>query len=154
MEGQTVTAMPETAAPQAGMPETALPETALPETALSEGALSEGAVPEEAGVEDPKIGLADEVVAAIKTCYDPEIPVDIWELGLIYRVDVNDAGTAEIDMTLTSPMCPVAGILPGQVRQAVEAVPGIAACKVELVWDPPWRHDMMSEVARVQLDMF
>lgn len=103
---------------------------------------------------DPRAVLMDQVVSAIKTCYDPEIPVDIWELGLIYRVDIDDANNVQIDMTLTSPMCPVAGELPLQVQQAVESVEDVTTCKVELVWDPPWRQDMMSEVARIQLDMF
>ncbi|MBP2315828.1 SUF system Fe-S cluster assembly protein [Azospirillum soli] len=103
---------------------------------------------------DPRAVLMDQVVSAIKTCYDPEIPVDIWELGLIYRVDIDDSNNVQIDMTLTSPMCPVAGELPLQVQQAVESVEDVTTCKVELVWDPPWRQDMMSEVARIQLDMF
>lgn len=103
---------------------------------------------------DPRAVLMDQVVSAIKTCYDPEIPVDIWELGLIYRVDIDDANNVQVDMTLTSPMCPVAGELPLQVQQAVESVEDVTTCKVELVWDPPWRQDMMSEVARIQLDMF
>jgi FeS assembly SUF system protein len=98
--------------------------------------------------------VMERIVEAIKTCYDPEIPVDIWELGLIYRVDVNDAGEVEVDMTLTSPMCPVAGELPLQVQNAVASVEGITTCKVDLVWDPPWRPDMMSDVAKIQLDMF
>ncbi|WP_448205500.1 iron-sulfur cluster assembly protein [Azospirillum sp. sgz302134] len=103
---------------------------------------------------DPRAVLMDNVVGAIKTCYDPEIPVDIWELGLIYRVDIDEGNNVQVDMTLTSPMCPVAGELPLQVQQAVESVEDVATCKVELVWDPPWRQDMMSEVARIQLDMF
>jgi FeS assembly SUF system protein len=96
----------------------------------------------------------EDIIAALKTCYDPEIPVDIWELGLIYRVDLLDDDMLEIDMTLTSPMCPVAGELPIQVQTAVENVPWVKECKVEVVWDPPWRQDMMSEVAQIQLDMF
>ena len=103
---------------------------------------------------DPRAVLMDQIVSAIKTCYDPEIPVDIWELGLIYRVDIDDNNNVQVDMTLTSPMCPVAGELPLQVQQAVESVEDVTTCKVELVWDPPWRQDMMSEVARIQLDMF
>ncbi|AWK89309.1 DUF59 domain-containing protein [Azospirillum thermophilum] len=103
---------------------------------------------------DPRNELMDRVVAALKTCYDPEIPVDIWELGLIYRVDIDPDYNVEIDMTLTSPMCPVAGELPLQVQEAVRSLDDVKDCKVELVWDPPWRQDMMSEVARVALDMF
>jgi len=90
------------------------------------------------------------VVAAIKTCYDPEIPVDIYELGLIYDVRVED-GHARITMTLTSPMCPVAEILPGQVEETVRGAPGITGAEIELVWDPPWDPSMMSEAARLQL---
>lgn len=98
--------------------------------------------------------VMERIVEAIKTCYDPEIPVDIWELGLIYRVDVDSAGEVAIDMTLTSPMCPVAGELPLQVQNAVQTAEGVATCKIELVWEPPWRPDMMSDVAKIQLDMF
>ena len=105
-------------------------------------------------VNDPQAKMREDVIAALKTCYDPEIPVDIWELGLIYRVDILEDRKVEIDMTLTSPMCPVAGELPGQVQMAVETVDWVTDCKVELVWDPPWRQDMMSEVAQIQLDMF
>ena len=103
---------------------------------------------------DPRAALSEAVISALKSCYDPEIPVDIWELGLIYRVDIGPNNEVEIDMTLTSPMCPVAGELPMQVQQAVESVEDVTTCKVELVREPPWRQDKMSEVARVQLDMF
>lgn len=103
---------------------------------------------------DPQKAMHEAVLSAIKTCYDPEIPVDIWELGLIYRVDVDEHGNVQVDMTLTSPMCPVAGELPVQVQQAILGVDDVISCQVEVVWDPPWRQDMMSEVARVQLDMF
>lgn len=103
---------------------------------------------------DPREEIMDRVVAAIKTCYDPEIPVDIWELGLIYRVDMDGQRNVEIDMTLTSPMCPVAGELPEQVRQAVLGVEDVNEVKIELVWEPPWHQGMMSEEARLQLDMF
>ena len=103
---------------------------------------------------DPRAALSEAVISALKSCYDPEIPVDIWELGLIYRVDIGPNNEVEIDMTLTSPMCPVAGELPLQVQQAVASVEDVTTCKVELVWEPPWHQGMMSEVARVQLDMF
>lgn len=103
---------------------------------------------------DPKQALMDGIIAAIKTCYDPEIPVDIWELGLVYRVDVDADNNVEVDMTLTSPMCPVAGDLPPYVQQRVESVEGVKACKLSLVWEPPWRPDMMSEEAKIELDMF
>jgi FeS assembly SUF system protein len=90
---------------------------------------------------------------ALKKCFDPEIPVNIWELGLIYSVSVSPEGAANVQMTLTAPACPVAGSLPGEVEAKVKAVPGITDAKVELVWDPPWNADMMSRVARVMLGM-
>lgn len=90
------------------------------------------------------------VVAALKTVYDPEIPVDIYELGLIYKLEV-DAGNVEIQMTLTSPACPVAGTLPGDVESRVREVEGITDVLVDLVWDPPWGMEKMSEAARLQL---
>lgn len=105
-----------------------------------------------AGPAEP--ALIDSIVAALKTVYDPEIPVDIWELGLIYRLDVDRAGQVEIDMTVTTPACPVAGELPGQVQRAVETVDGVQTVKVELVWDPPWHPGMMSEDAKLALDMY
>ena len=108
----------------------------------------------EAGSGSGEPALKDKVVAALKTVYDPEIPVDIWELGLVYRVDVTPANEVAIDMTLTAPSCPVAGEIPINVQQAVESIDEVASCKVELVWEPPWRPDMMSEEAKVALDMY
>ena len=90
---------------------------------------------------------------ALKKCFDPEIPVNIWELGLIYSVKVSPEGAADVKMTLTAPACPVAGSLPGEVETKIKAVPGITDAKVELVWDPPWNTEMMSRVARVMLGM-
>ena len=98
--------------------------------------------------------LTDEIIAALKTVYDPEIPSDIYELGLIYRVDVDDSRFVNIDMTLTAPACPVAGEMPGWVETAVAAVPGIAGAKVTMVFDPPWDQSRMSDEARVALDMW
>ncbi len=95
--------------------------------------------------------LEGRVVEALKTCYDPEIPVDIYELGLIYKVEIEDEQRVAITMTLTSPMCPVAEILPGEVETRVRAVEGVRAAAVELVWDPPWTPSMMSEAARLEL---
>ncbi len=92
----------------------------------------------------------DAVVAAIKTCYDPEIPVDIYELGLIYDIRVDD-GHAKITMTLTSPMCPVAEILPAEVQERVRGAEGVSEAEIDLVWDPPWDPSMMSEAAKLQL---
>jgi FeS assembly SUF system protein len=98
--------------------------------------------------------LKERVIAALHSCYDPEIPVDIYELGLIYQLDVDPAGVVHIQMTLTSPGCPVAGSLPGEVQAKVEAVPGVTAAKVEVVWDPPWDKSRMSEAAMLQLGLF
>ncbi len=97
--------------------------------------------------------LKDEVIAALKTVYDPELPVNIWELGLIYAVDVNPAGTANIRMTLTAPNCPVAESLPAEVERKVRALPGISDVKLELVFDPPWSKARMSEAARLALGL-
>lgn len=98
--------------------------------------------------------LRQDIVAALKTCYDPEIPVDIYELGLVYSVDVDGEGRASVRMTLTSPACPVAGSLPGEVERKVRSVPGVAEAAVELVWDPPWDKDMMSDEAKLRLGFF
>lgn len=94
------------------------------------------------------------VVDALKTVYDPEIPVDIYELGLIYDLDVSAEGVVRVQMTLTSPACPVAGSLPGEVEAKIAAVPGVTAVTVELVWEPPWETGLMSEAARLQLGLF
>jgi len=94
------------------------------------------------------------VVEALKSVFDPEIPVNIYELGLIYDVDLQAGGEVHIKMTLTAPGCPVAGSLPLEVKQKVEAVAGVTAADVELVWDPAWNPSMMSEAARLQLGMF
>ncbi len=98
--------------------------------------------------------LRQAVVDAIGTVYDPEIPVNLYELGLIYKVDIGADGKVDIDMTVTAPACPVADILPIQVADAVRAVPGVTDVHVDLVWDPPWNPDMMSEAARLELGMF
>ncbi|CAA2144777.1 SUF system Fe-S cluster assembly protein [Methylobacterium bullatum] len=98
--------------------------------------------------------LTDAIVAALKSVYDPEIPADIYELGLIYKVDIADDRTVAIDMTLTAPGCPVAGEMPGWVETAVAAVPGIQSCSVTMVFDPPWDQSRMSDEARVALDMW
>ena len=98
--------------------------------------------------------LKSDLIAALKTVYDPEIPVDIYELGLIYRLDVDDDRNIEIDMTLTAPGCPVAGDMPGWVENAASAVPGVGQVKVNLVFDPPWDMSRMSDEARLALNMF
>ena len=101
---------------------------------------------------DPK-QLETDVIEAIKTCYDPEIPVNIYDLGLIYSVKVRDAAAVDVTMTLTSPACPVAGSLPGEVEAKVRGVPGVSEAKVELVWDPPWTMDKLSDEARLELGL-
>lgn len=97
------------------------------------------------------MSVKDQVVAALRTVYDPEMPVNIYELGLIYDASVDDEGRAAIRMTLTAPNCPVAGSLPGEVERAVRAVPGVTDVKVELTFDPPWSKDRMSEAAKLAL---
>jgi FeS assembly SUF system protein len=98
--------------------------------------------------------LTDDIVAALKTVYDPEIPADIYELGLIYKIDIDDSKFVSLDMTLTAPACPVAGEMPGWVETAVSGVPGVAGAKVRMVFDPPWDQSRMSDEARVALDMW
>jgi FeS assembly SUF system protein len=118
------------------------------------------AMEENAGGTPPTIhiesamALEEAIVAALKTVYDPEIPVDIYELGLIYDIVVDDRSRVLVNMTLTSPACPAAQQLPSEVRYKVKAVPGVADARVEVVWDPPWDKDRMSEAARLQLGFF
>ena len=95
-----------------------------------------------------------ELIAAIKTVYDPEIPVDIYELGLIYKVDVADNRNVTVDMTLTAPGCPVAGEMPGMVKSALETVPGVGEITVNMVFDPPWTPEKMSDEAKLELNMY
>jgi FeS assembly SUF system protein len=127
----TIATPPEAAAPNA--PEVAL-ASALPPDELDR--------------------LTDDIIAALKTVYDPEIPADIYELGLIYRVEIDDSRNVAIDMTLTAPGCPVAGEMPGWVENAVASVPGVQDVKVAMVFDPPWDQSRMSDEARVALDMW
>jgi FeS assembly SUF system protein len=98
--------------------------------------------------------MTDRLVEQLKTVYDPEIPVDIYELGLIYRVDLSDDMDVVIDMTLTAPGCPVAGEMPGWVEEAILQVGGLKSCTVNLVFDPPWDPSRMSDEAKLQLNMF
>jgi FeS assembly SUF system protein len=98
--------------------------------------------------------LEGKVIAALSSVYDPEIPVNIYELGLIYKIDIDAEKNVKILMTLTAPACPVAGTLPGEVEKKVEAVDEVKSAAVELVWDPPWSRDMMSESALLQLGMY
>jgi FeS assembly SUF system protein len=94
-----------------------------------------------------------QVLDALRTCYDPEIPVNIYELGLVYEVNVDDAGLVSIKMTLTSPHCPAVQSLPAEIESKVKAVSGVNDVKIDLVWDPPWDPSKMSEAARLQLGM-
>jgi FeS assembly SUF system protein len=98
--------------------------------------------------------LGEEIVAALKTVYDPEIPADIYELGLIYKIDIGDERAVTVDMTLTTPNCPSAAELPGMVENAVASVPGVGCVKVNVVWDPPWDPSRMSDEARLVLNMW
>ena len=98
--------------------------------------------------------LTDQLVEKLKTVYDPQIPVDIYELGLIYKVDVSDELDVAIDLTLTAPGCPVAGEMPGWVQEAVLKIDGVKSCDVNLVFDPPWDPSRMSDEAKLQLNMF
>ena len=95
--------------------------------------------------------MEKEIIQRLKTCFDPEIPVDIYELGLIYETKIDEEGNVYLKMTLTSPMCPVAGSLPAEVREKVKSVEGVKDVYVDLVWDPPWDKDMMSDYAKVEL---
>ena len=97
------------------------------------------------------MSLKDEIVAVLRNVYDPEMPVNIYELGLIYSLDVDDAGNARILMTLTAPNCPVAGSLPAEVERRARTVAGVASVKLELTFDPPWSKDRMSEAAKLAL---
>jgi FeS assembly SUF system protein len=97
--------------------------------------------------------LTDDIIDAVKTVYDPEIPVNIFELGLIYKIEVKDHGTVDIDMTLTAPGCPVAGDMPGWVEKAVSEVEGVGEVKVNLVFDPPWDQSKMSDEAKLELGL-
>lgn len=99
----------------------------------------------------PHPELRAAIVSALRTVYDPEIPVNIYELGLIYSVDIDDAGLVAIRMTLTAPNCPAAGSLPGEAESKVRAVPGVSNAKVEVVWEPTWNKEMMSEAAKLEL---
>jgi FeS assembly SUF system protein len=119
-------------------------DPALDASAPSHGALT----PEETA------RLTDEIVAALKSVYDPEIPADVYELGLIYRIDIADDRAVTVDMTLTTPNCPSAQELPGMVENAVASVPGAGPVSVNVVWEPPWEPSRMSDEARMVLNMW
>ena len=98
-------------------------------------------------------GLSRRIIEVLRSCYDPEIPVDIWELGLVYNVDIDVDGNVAVQMTLTSPMCPVAGSLPPEVESKVAGVEGVRDARVDLIWEPMWNKDMMSQAAMVKLNL-
>jgi FeS assembly SUF system protein len=123
--------------------------TPAEQTAAAEQPAAASAIPPE-----EMSRLTDDIVGALKTVFDPEIPADIYELGLIYRVDVSDDRLVSIDMTLTTPNCPSAAELPAQVENAVSGVPGVREAKVTIVWDPPWDPSRMSDEARAVLNMW
>jgi FeS assembly SUF system protein len=140
--------LPEVAAvvPVAGESEAAATPVVAGETAVAEKG---SALPEEE-IER----MTADIIAALKTVYDPEIPSDIYELGLIYRIDIEDDRSVGVEMTLTSPGCPVAAEMPGWVQNAVNTVAGVRETKVNLVFDPPWHQGRMSDEARLALNMF
>ncbi len=119
------------------------------ETAQADENAAKSAIPA-----DELARLSDDIIAALKTVYDPEIPADIFELGLIYKIDVEDDRMVKIEMTLTAPGCPVAGEMPGWVENAVSAVEGVAGVEVDMVFDPPWTPDRMSEEAQVAIGWY
>jgi FeS assembly SUF system protein len=133
-----------------------------PEETVARPESSKGVEPGEAATPFEDSGRATDsiedlerkIIDALKTCYDPEIPVNIHELGLIYEIDIDEARNVRIKMTLTSPMCPVAGTLPGEVQAKVQRVPGVRSANVELVWIPPWTPEKMSEAAKLTLGMY
>ncbi|MFO1059173.1 MAG: SUF system Fe-S cluster assembly protein [Dongiaceae bacterium] len=112
------------------------------------------APPPAMGATQDREALREAIVAALHTIYDPEIPVDIYELGLIYDLQIEDNGDVHVTMTLTAPGCPVAGSMPGTVEETVAGVEGVGKVTVELVWDPPWDQSRMSEAARLELGFF
>jgi FeS assembly SUF system protein len=105
-------------------------------------------------MEETKVGLEEKIVEVLKTCYDPEIPVDIYELGLIYKIEASPEGNVVIDMTLTSPACPAAGSLPPEVENKVRGLDGVSSVQVNVVWEPTWTPEKMTEAAKLQLGFF
>lgn len=115
------------------------------------GAAGPAKVPEELEDSPETAILREYIIDVIKSCYDPEIPVNVYDLGLIYKIQIAPEGAVELDMTLTAPGCPAAGILPGEVETKVRSVPGVSDVKLNLVWEPPWDQSKMSQAARLQL---
>ncbi len=133
------------------------PTTPASTTANGEAAMAPSIAPAEkvSALPQEEVGrLTDDIVAALKTVYDPEIPADIYEIGLIYKIDIGEDRTVKVDMTLTTPNCPSAQELPVMVENAVASVPGVGEVKVNVVWDPPWDASRMSDEARLVLNMW
>jgi FeS assembly SUF system protein len=122
--------------------------------AVPDGGATNGAATNDAAPPHDVARLTDDIVTALKTVYDPEIPADVYELGLIYRIDIADDRSVNVDMTLTTPNCPSAQELPTMVENAVSSVPGVGPVAVKVVWDPPWEPSRMSDEARVVLNMW
>jgi FeS assembly SUF system protein len=137
--------------------EHALPDTTPPQADPVQSATAflrddpEGVISPERMAEVQALG--EKIADALRTVYDPEIPVNIYELGLVYKIDIEDDNSVQITMTLTSPHCPVAETLPGEVEEKVRAVEGVTDAKVEITWDPPWHPGLMSEEAQLELGM-
>ena len=135
--------------------ESPVPETPPPHSSIVPEAGAKAPPAAEANSGPVDVGeIEEKIIAALRTCFDPEIPVNIYELGLVYDIDVNPSADVVLRMTLTSPACPVAGSLPPEVQAKVAAIPGVKSAKVDLVWDPPWTPERMSEAARLELGMF
>ncbi len=156
----TAPAVQQPADPMSQHPQGAAPQPADPMSGHLAGlgpgdrSSSAGAGIEASGENPDPRELEEAIVRAIRTCYDPEIPVNIYDLGLIYEIDIDKDSQVEVKMTLTSPACPVAGILPPEVEYKVSQVPGVKSSKVALVWDPPWTPEMMEEAARLELNLY
>jgi FeS assembly SUF system protein len=124
------------------------------DVAAAEAAAIDNGVAEAGQALDDPESLREPIIAALRQVHDPEIPVNIYDLGLIYKIDIADNGDVDVDMTLTAPACPVAGLMPVMVKDAVNTVDGVGEVAVELVWDPPWSPDTMSDEAKLSLGMF
>ena len=154
-DASTITAADEALAAALPPEGTAVSPDAVAQTPPHAATAAEGPLAEGSAIPQAELDrLTDEIVAALKTVYDPEIPVDIYELGLIYKVDVSDDRDVLVDMTLTAPGCPVAGEMPGWVEAALEKVEGVRAARAVITFDPPWDPSMMSDEAKLELNMF
>jgi FeS assembly SUF system protein len=143
---------PAAKAPPPAAPQPAAPAAASPPAASAPPAPAPAASGKAAPTPPFAPGtLEPDIIAALRTCFDPEIPLNIYDMNLIYGIDVDPEGNVQVRMTLTSPTCPVAGTLPGEAQQKIAGVPGVKSAHVALVWDPPWEPSMLSEAARLQL---